>query len=56
MASATTLYDMNVAGFQNHGLALAPSVPEPAMPGLVGGGLALIGLLQWRRRKSSNAV
>jgi hypothetical protein len=52
MASATTLYDMNVAGYQNHGLALVPSVPEPAMPVLVGGGLALFGVLLGRRKSA----
>ena len=46
--STTTLYDMGVAGFVNHGLA--SSVPEPATLLLIGGGLALIGLLA--RRKS----
>jgi hypothetical protein len=39
--STTTLYDMGVAGFVNHGLALV--VPEPATLLLLGVGLALIG-------------
>ena len=52
--STTFLYDTGVQGMQNNGVAVAVVVPEPAMPGLVGIGLVLLGVLRWRRQKSES--
>jgi hypothetical protein len=54
--STTFLYDTGVQGLQNNGVAVAVGVvaPEPAISVLFGTGLALIGVLLWRRQKSAS--